>query len=587
MRYQLSVLVTGLLLSNAVSAATPIDLHHQPAAYLQRHIAAKRSITAGNFGDLKQVRTDVDFNQTAHTRIQQVYAGVPVWDAAAVVHTPKVGASAARNGLASINNTSTMNGIIYEGLEKDLANTPAYALTATQQAKAMQEAKAAYAKKSGNSFARYSKETTKTIVFIDEDKQAHYAYLISFYLDDGRTGAHRPTSIVDAVSLKAYRTWDQVFTADLADTNEVKSAIAKLKSRLAGDEEPMPELYDVDAGGIGGNVKEGEVIYDGVAPNADAMKVKAVDVEVETMPGIKQKVTLCTLSDDSIAVVDVSYDNGMIVSLCAKDANLHNGVAWLSRDNNFTRWNDDEMNGGYSPSIDAFSEAVVVRNVYQDWYNIPALINEDGTPMTMIMRVHYGRNFDNAFWNGEVMTFGDGGKMFYPLTSLGVTMHEISHGFTSQHSNIDSSNPQMGALHESFSDMAAVAANYYQNKVTSWEIGREIMKGEGALRYLDNPTKDGRSVDNMKDYSDAEVHAGAGIFNKAFYLIGTSKGWDVQKAFNIMVKANMNYWNASMVTMADAACGVVAATKDYGYNISDVRVAFAKVGIDTDACEVH
>jgi pseudolysin len=70
-------------------------------------------------------------------------------------------------------------------------------------------------------------------------------------------------------------------------------------------------------------------------------------------------------------------------------------------------------------------------------------------------------------------------------------------------------------------------------------------------------------------------------------LMATSKDWDVQKAFNVMVKANMNYWTSSMNTLTDAACGVLSATKDYGYSISDVRVAFTKVGVETDSCAVH
>jgi len=88
----------------------------------------------------------------------------------------------------------------------------------------------------------------------------------------------------------------------------------------------------------------------------------------------------------------------------------------------------------------------------------------------------------------------------------------------------------------------------------------------------------------MRDFDASEVHAGAGIFNKAFYLIATSKGWDIRKAFDVMLKANIHYWNSSMTTLTEAACGVTAATQDYGYNVADVRVAFAQVGLDTGLC---
>lgn len=183
------------------------------------------------------------------------------------------------------------------------------------------------------------------------------------------------------------------------------------------------------------------------------------------------------------------------------------------------------------------------------------------------------------------MTFGDGGTMFYPLTSLSITAHKISHGFTSQHSSIDGSQPQMAALHEAFSDEAAVTMQYYATGKITWDIGRDVMKNEGALRYLDNPKKDGISIDNLKDFDETEAHYGAGIFNKAFYLLATTKGWDVKKAFNVMIKANMNYWTSSMTTLTEAACGVTSAARDYGYNTADVRVAFIKIGIDTAGCD--
>jgi len=133
--------------------------------------------------------------------------------------------------------------------------------------------------------------------------------------------------------------------------------------------------------------------------------------------------------------------------------------------------------------------------------------------------------------------------------------------------------------------MAAIATENYTTGTNGWDLGREVMKNEGALRYLDNPTKDGRSIDHMKDFDATESHGAAGITNKAFYLMATSKGWNTHKAFDVWVKANMHYWNSSMQTLGEAACGVVAATKDYGYNVADVRIAFAKVGIDTDVCD--
>ena len=181
------------------------------------------------------------------------------------------------------------------------------------------------------------------------------------------------------------------------------------------------------------------------------------------------------------------------------------------------------------------------------------------------------------------MYFGDGVKLFYPLTSLGVGAHELSHGFTSQHSNL-TYEKQSGGLNESYSDMAAQAAEFYALGKNSWQIGPEIVKGKGALRYMDDPTKDGKSIAHVDDYTDdLNVHYSSGVFNKVYYTLGTSKNWDPRKAFDVMVKANTDYWNANS-TFADAACGVMHATEDYGYSTDAVINAFNVVGIDVSSC---
>lgn len=578
MKHKLTLLAVGLLMTNAASAATEVNLHKQPAAYLQKQLAGQNDSKV----KIKTIRTDVDFNHTAHTRIQQTYDGIPVWHATGVIHTPNA-ARSLKSGLASVAPTSTMNGVIYEGLEKDLAKrSSSFAVNKSQSLKALEAAKNIHAKRTRMAVASFKDEKAQPIIFIDDNQKAHYAYLTSFtYFNDSEV--HRPTSIVDAETHQVYRTWEGIYTATAQETRAINEARAKLKRILNSNEKGNPDVYDIVAGGVGGNEKVGEMIYDG--SQAKAPNAKAMDVDYEIAPGTHFKFTVCALQNDDILVVDTTLGGQEVYGNCSVDPKSEKKVGWMSLDKGMTRWKEDEMNDGYSPSLDAFYAALAVKNMYQDWYNVPALIDAEGKPMKYLLRVHFGRKFDNAFWDGQQMTFGDGGSMFYPLTSVSVTAHEISHGFTETHSNIDGDQPQMAALHESFSDMAAVTVENYLTGKNAWEIGREIKKDEGALRYLNNPTKDGHSIDHMKDFDATEAHGGAGVTNKAFYLLATTKGWNTRKAFDVWVKANMHYWTSSMVTLNEAACGVVAATKDYGYPIADVRIAFAKVGIDTDTCE--
>jgi pseudolysin len=550
MKCKLIFSLTSLLIANVANAATAIDLHRQPAVYLQKYLAQKGLVS--NTTTVEPIRTYQDFKQTMHTRLQQKYAGIPVWNATAVLHTPKGNSS---SSALAINSTSTMNGTVYEGIEKDLANTPPYALSDAQKNRGLEEAKATFQKKMKTKVSTYEKQTVETIVFVNDKKQARHAYLVTLLTDDGKTGAHRPTFIIDATTLEIYRQWDRIYSA-----------------------QNNPNIVIV--GGIGGNEKA-PIIYDGGQNNLPRLPMLH---RIWDKGGYQSNV--CSFENNDVVVKDVSYDMTP-VTLC-DPSEAHDGMLWVSHDVNQTRWKEDEVNGGFSPSLDALHAGIIVKKLYQDWYGVPVLTESDGkTPLKLLMRVHYGRNFENAFWDGEKMTFGDGGKMFYPLASLDVGAHEISHGFTEQNSHLDGWKDQMAALHEAFSDMSSVAARYYAQGSATYDIGRNIMKGDAPLRYMQNPTYDGQSIDHMKDYQgewSLEPHLLAGVFNKAFYLIATSHGWDIHKAFNIMVKANMNYWTSSMTTFSEAACGVVWATNDYGYNVADVRLAFYKVGIETGQC---
>lgn len=520
-------------------AATPIDLSKQTSTYLINATSSNAPV------EYRTYRRSIDFNGTIHSRIQQTYHGVPVWDATGVIHQAKS------------NGRITQNGVVYEGLANDLLNTPKETLAEPAKINALAISKSKHFLSTIKPKTR--NEKSELIIFIDDRNIAHYAYLTRFSYDDPTSGEHKQMSIVDAKSKAILKTWNAILTEAY-------------------------QSYSVQAGGIGGNPKEGEVIYDGT--QAPTMTVSAIDFDKEDTPGMFTHFTLCELTNDDITVEDVSKDNKVVNGVCSANK-TGGGFYWLSLDKGMTRWNDDEVNQGYSPSLDALYAATMIKQFYHDWYGVPALIDESGAPKRFIMRVHYGRQYDNANWDGEVMTFGDGGQEFYPLTSVGVAAHEIGHGFTDTHSHIDASQPQMAALHESFSDMAAVTLENYMTGSNHWDIGREIKKDEGALRYLDNPRKDGYSFDNLNDYensADPNEHHVAGITNKAFYLLATTHGWNTRRAFNVMLQANMYYWTSSMKTFNEAACGVIQATKDYGYDVADVRIAFAKVGVMTDQC---
>lgn len=230
------------------------------------------------------------------------------------------------------------------------------------------------------------------------------------------------------------------------------------------------------------------------------------------------------------------------------------------------------INGAYSPLNDAHYFGSVIFNMYNAYMNMNPLTFQ------LVMKVHYKTGYENAYWDGTAMTFGDGASTFYPLVSLDVSSHEVSHGFTEQQSNLTYSG-QSGGMNEAFSDMAGEAAEYFDRGSNDWLVGADIFKGSGALRYMCNPTQDGSSIDNAADFtSSMNVHYSSGVYNKAFCTLAKKTGWDTKKAFQVFARANANYWTASS-TFNQGACGVETAATDLGYTKADVTSAFTTVGV--------
>jgi hypothetical protein len=211
--------------------------------------------------------------------------------------------------------------------------------------------------------------------------------------------------------------------------------------------------------------------------------------------------------------------------------------------------------------------------LYNDWYGVAPL------PFQLTIWCHYDTNYENIFFTGSAIHIGDGYSNFYPLAGLDVIGHEIGHGFTIYNSDLIYSG-QSGGISESFSDQAGEAAEYYVRGSNDFMIGYDIIKNPtGAARYMYDPPLDGRSIDHVDDYYEGmPVNYSSGIFNKAFYLIATSSGWNTKMAFDIFVKANQDYWTPS-TNFQQGAEGAFAAALDYGYPCADVVNAFDVVGI--------
>lgn len=369
-------------------------------------------------------------------------------------------------------------------------------------------------------------ENSKTdlVIYQDNSGKARLAYKVEYLVVDGDEPS-RPMAFVDANNGEILASWD---------------AIAHGKGGKGKPGGGGGSTSGTTLTGPGGNQKTGEYFY-----GSDFGALLA------TTNG-----SACYLDSPNVTVVNMagSTRRGSLAQVSCGDTG------------------EDYTNGAYAPMNDGMAFGNVIFDMYAQWYGVTPLSQK------LEMRVHYGRNYENAFWDGTAMSFGDGATTFHPLVSLDVSAHEVSHGVTEQRSNLNYSG-QSGGMNEAFSDMAGEAAENFMNGSNDWMVGEQIFKGNGALRYMDDPTRDGRSIDNAADMTASlDVHYSSGVYNKAFYLLATTSGWTVKDAFDVMLRANDLYWTASS-SFNSGACGVEAAAADLGMDASDVTAAFAGVGV--------
>jgi Zn-dependent metalloprotease len=217
---------------------------------------------------------------------------------------------------------------------------------------------------------------------------------------------------------------------------------------------------------------------------------------------------------------------------------------------------------------------------------------------------HYSQNYNNAFWDGTEMIYGDGdGVLMSPLSlALDVVAHELTHAVTQYTSALVYQN-QPGALNEAMSDILGSSCEAWKAGGVSsktWMIGEDIWKpatpGE-AMRYMNNPTKDGVSSDyyperylGTKDKGD--VHWNSGIANLAYYLVVqggrhpraktnfTVTGIGIDKARAIFYRADSQYLSSNSA-FADARAATAQAAADLysAAEVSTVNWAWATVGV--------
>ncbi len=260
---------------------------------------------------------------------------------------------------------------------------------------------------------------------------------------------------------------------------------------------------------------------------------------------------------------------------------------------------DVEVNEAYDGLGDTF-------NFYLHAYERNSIDNA-GLPLDA--SVHFGKKYDNAFWNGQQMVFGDGdGVIFNRFTiSVDVIGHELTHGVTGSEVNLTYQG-QPGALNESVSDVFGSLVKQYKLKQTAaqadWLIGAGLLaKGINgvALRSMKAPGtafddkvlgKDTQPGD-MSGYvhtsqDNGGVHTNSGIPNHAFYLAAAAIGGNAwEKAGQIWYDTICDKTLSQSATFSRFAGRTIAhATQRYGSTSNErkaVADAWRQVGVKVSA----
>ena len=196
---------------------------------------------------------------------------------------------------------------------------------------------------------------------------------------------------------------------------------------------------------------------------------------------------------------------------------------------------------GHPAAVDAHYYANVTDDFYGSTFGRDSL---DDNGMQMISSVHFKRDYNNAFWNGSQVTYGDGDSPDFRAFSAGldVVAHELTHGVTEFTSGLIYEN-ESGALNESFSDIIGNTTEFYAEAnaldpagTPDWLVAEEVdLRADAApgFRNMSDPQEDSDPDHYSELFTGTDdsggVHTNSAISNHAYYLLvngGQNAGCD-------------------------------------------------------------
>ncbi|RYY18584.1 MAG: T9SS type A sorting domain-containing protein, partial [Cytophagaceae bacterium] len=232
----------------------------------------------------------------------------------------------------------------------------------------------------------------------------------------------------------------------------------------------------------------------------------------------------------------------------------YNNTDFVDADNN---WTAAEYNNATYDNV-AGDAHFGAQATYDYWKAVHSRNSYNNAGAVLRSYVHYSTSYENAYWDGSRMTYGDGATTFKPLTALDVCGHEIGHAVCASTANLTYSN-ESGAMNEGLSDIWGASIEKYTADAkgltgkSTWDIGEEIMKKGGALRSMSNPNlysqpayyKGKNWYTGTSD--NGGVHTNSGVLNYWYYLISVGKS-GTNEVGNAYAVAALGLTDAAKIT---------------------------------------
>lgn len=229
-----------------------------------------------------------------------------------------------------------------------------------------------------------------------------------------------------------------------------------------------------------------------------------------------------TKCGNSYVLTDPLRGGGSTHNMAMKTGGM--GTVFTDPDNT---WGNGLLTHSQTVAADAHYGVAVTWDYFLEKHGRHGIF-DDG--VGVVARVHYGRNFANAFWNSacQCMTFGDGtmGATILPMVALDIAAHEMSHGVNSDTANLIYSG-ESGGLNEANSDIFAALVEHYAKNAQDpgdYVIGERLFRNNDdmrqAIRWMFKPSLDGSSPDcYTPTLGQLDVHYSSGVANRFFYLL--------------------------------------------------------------------